>query len=389
MVAVRYVETTEAGQLRQPVFVRFRDDKRPEECTLPSDVAALLQDSARGDAPVAEDSTASQVPPTAAPASRSRAGGAAAVAEPSNTSKFPLSNLKKVFWPGKGYTKGDLVDYYRAIAPWLLPYLADRPLVLDRYPDGIEGKSFFQKNAPLGTPRWLPTVPIADVDTGRETDYFVAGDVDALVYLANSAAIPLHVWASRVETLDRPDWAILDLDPKGAPFSDVVAIALSLRRLFDELEISGFVKTSGSSGMHVLLPLGADYSFDVAKQLSLLIAHVVVAENPAIATVERVVERRRGKVYVDALQNGAGKLLVSPLCARPVPAASVSMPLRWNEVGPKLDPATWDLRSAPATHGKAREAAAAIPSSACSGKESTSPRWSQSSRIAHSPDSQG
>ena len=238
------------------------------------------------------------------------------------------------------------MDYYRGIAPWLLPYLADRPLVLDRYPDGIGGKSFFQKNAPHGTPEWLETVPIVDDDSGRETDYFICRDAEALVYLANLAAIPLHVWASRTVSLARPDWTILDLDPKGASFLDVVAIALALRRLFDDLEIEGFVKTSGASGIHVLLPLGAAYSFDVAKNLALLIATVIVAEHPEIATVERSIPARGGRVYIDALQNGAGKLLVSPFSARPVAAASVSMPLRWSEVDRKLDPAMFHLRNA-------------------------------------------
>jgi bifunctional non-homologous end joining protein LigD len=188
-------------------------------------------------------------------------------------------------------------------------------------------------------------VPIVD-DDGRETDYFVVRDVEALTYLANLAAIPLHVWASRVTSLARPDWTILDLDPKGASFQDVVAIAQALRRLFDELEVEGFVKTSGASGMHVLLPLGGAYSFDVAKNLALLIANVIAHEHPEIATVERVIEKRGGRVYVDALQNGAGKLLVSVYSARPVPAASVSMPLRWDEVDERLDPKAFHLKNA-------------------------------------------
>jgi bifunctional non-homologous end joining protein LigD len=325
VATVRYVEGTEAGQLRQPVFVRFRTDKAPEECVLSSALAASL--------PGWSDAALEPAPPKAKeerPAARRRP---------------TFSNLDKIFWPAQAWTKGDLIEYYRGIAPWLLPYLADRPVVLTRFPDGIEGKSFFQKNAPHGTPEWLETVPIVD-DDGRETDYFVVRDVEALTYLANLAAIPLHVWASRVTSLARPDWTILDLDPKGASFQDVVAIAQALRRLFDELEVEGFVKTSGASGMHVLLPLGGAYSFDVAKNLALLIANVIAHEHPEIATVERVIEKRGGRVYVDALQNGAGKLLVSVYSARPVPAASVSMPLRWDEVDERLDPKAFHLKNA-------------------------------------------
>ena len=142
-----------------------------------------------------------------------------------------LTNVKKVFWPDDGYTKGDLVEYYRAIAPWLLPYLRDRPLVMTRYPDGIAGKSFFQKDAPGFTPDWIRTERMWSEDTQREIDYFVCDDLPSLLYVINLGSIPLHLWASHVPTLERPDWCVLDLDPKGAPFEHVVEVALAARTL--------------------------------------------------------------------------------------------------------------------------------------------------------------
>ena len=148
---------------------------------------------------------------------------------------FELTNLKKIFWPDDGYTKGDLIDYYRAISPWLLPYLRNRPVVLTRYPDGIDGKSFFQKDAPGFAPDWIRTERIWSEDTQREIDYFVCDDEASLLYVVNLGTIPLHIWASRAPTLERPDWCVLDLDPKGAPFEHVVEVAQAARKLCERI----------------------------------------------------------------------------------------------------------------------------------------------------------
>ncbi len=315
---VRFKEWTEEGLLRQPVFLRFRDDKKPEECT--------RQGAIEGAAPeVADDPPAPKV-----------------VQAP----EVPLSNLKKVFWPAEQYTKGDLIEYYRAVAPWLLPYLKDRPLVLTRYPDGIEGKSFYQKDAPDFTPDWIRLVPIWSEDTQKTINYFVCDDVETLLYVANMASIPLHIWASRTEALERPDWCIMDLDPKSAPFSDVVTVALALHRLCDDLELEHFVKTSGSTGLHVLIPLGQQCTFDQSRTLGELLARVVVEQLPEISTVVRQVRSREGKVYVDYLQNRHGQLIVAPYSVRPLPGAPVSMPLEWKEVNRKLEIGAHAIRTA-------------------------------------------
>jgi len=319
---VRYLEMTDDCLLRHPVFVRLRDDKVPAECSFPG------REDGMGSDEDGHDFEADAV--EAVETARGATADAPGLRLP------PLSNPGKVFWPDEGYTKRDLYDYYRAVAPWLLPYLADRPLVLTRYPDGIEGKSFYQKNAPVSTPEWIRTVSVASESSEKEIDYFVCDDEASLLYLANLGSIPLHVWASRVGTLERPDWCILDLDPKGAPFTDVVEIARSVHRLCDDIGLPNHVKTSGSSGLHVLIPLGRAITYEQSRTLGELLARLVVEELPERATVTRSVDDREGKVYVDFLQNRRGQLLAAPYSVRPVPGALVSAPLRWREVNAKL-----------------------------------------------------
>jgi bifunctional non-homologous end joining protein LigD len=301
---VRYKEVTNEGLLRQPVFLRLRPDKPPGEC---AGVAAATTRA-----------------PAAAPA---------------------LKNVAKLFWPADGYTKGDLIEYYRSVSPWLLPYLRDRPLVLTRYPDGIAGKSFYQKDAPDLAPGRVRTVGVWSDASQRTIDYFVCDDVDALVYLANLGTIPLHLWPSRVAALDRPDWCILDLDPKGAPFAHVATLARAIKRMCDELGLPAFVKTSGASGLHVLVPLGGQCTFEQSRSLAHLVAWTLVREHPRLATIDRPLRDRGGKVYVDCLQNAHGQLLVAPLSVRPLPGAPVSTPLRWSEVAGSLDPRRFTIRT--------------------------------------------
>jgi bifunctional non-homologous end joining protein LigD len=311
---VRYTEVTSAGLLRQPVFVRLREDLAPMECMAPA---------GRGE------------PEAEAPA-RARAGnpkgGRGAGPE--------LSRLDKVFWPVEGYTKGDLLAYYEAAWPWLAPYLRDRPVVLTRYPDGIEGKHFYQKNAPEFTPAWARRESIDG------TDYFVCNELRTLLHVVNSGAIPLHVWSARVGSLGHPDWLVLDLDPKGAPFAHVVAVARHAHRLLRGLGAPHFAKTSGQDGLHVLLPLGARLSHEEARSLAEVLARVVCADLPEIATIARPLAARGGRVYVDYLQNGRGKLLAAPLSVRPRPGAPVSMPLGWAQVTGRLDPSRFTIRTA-------------------------------------------
>ncbi|MGD8727902.1 MAG: DNA ligase D, partial [Gemmatimonadales bacterium] len=313
---VRYKEWTREKLLRQPVFLRFRDDKSIGECTLTEPVESGNEDPIFPLARV-------------------------------ETPDLQFTNEDKVFWPDEGYTKGDLIGYYRAIAPWILPYLKDRPLVMTRFPDGIDGKSFFQKDAPDFAPGWLRTETVWSEQAERELRYFVCDTQEALLYVVNLATIPLHVWASRIGTLERPDWCILDLDPKEAPFIHVVTVAKAIKSLCDDIGLPCVVKSSGSSGLHVLLPLGRQCTHEQSRTLGELLARVTVAELSEIATIARVPSRREGKVYVDYLQNGHGKLLVAPYGVRPITGAPVSMPLRWREVTSKLDIRRFTIKNAP------------------------------------------
>ncbi|HEV7671779.1 MAG TPA: DNA ligase D [Thermoanaerobaculia bacterium] len=328
-VEVRFKEWTNDGHLRHPVFLRLRDDKPVEECvrqgasTPPGNNEDGESDGAEPPAPL---------PPTA------------------SKRKLVFTSREKVFWPEEGYTKGDLIDFYQAIAPAILPYLAERPLVLDRYPDGIEGKSFYQKDASRFLPEWIRTVAIRS-ESGeqgpREINYILCDDADTLAFLANLGVIPLHVWASRADALDRPDWTILDLDPKGAPFANVIEIARFLGDFCRDIGWTPFLKTSGGSGLHILLPLGRQCAFEQARQLAEVIARHAAHALPKIATIERNLAARRGRVYIDFLQNGRGKLIAAPFSARPRPGATVSTPLRWEELKSTLHPSKFTIRSVP------------------------------------------
>jgi bifunctional non-homologous end joining protein LigD len=315
---VRFTEWTHEGGVRHPAFLGLRDDKRPDDCRREEAVAS------------AAPADVADAPP------------------PASDRAVTLTNPEKIFWPAEGYTKSDLVAYYERTAPWLLPYLRERPLVLARYPDGITGKSFFQKDAPEWAPEWIRRARIHASGVGRDIDYFVVDDVESLRYVANTGTIPLHLWASRVGTLERPDWLVLDLDPKGAPFTDVVKVALALRAILERLELASYPKTSGATGLHVLLPLGGRYSYEETRTFARLLATLAVEAVPAISTIVRVVQARGGKVYVDFGQNGPGQTIVAPLSLRPLPGAPVSCPLRWSEVTPRLDARRFTLRTMPA-----------------------------------------
>jgi bifunctional non-homologous end joining protein LigD len=315
---VRYHLLTEQGLLRQSAFLRLRSDKRPKECVLPHP-----RKEGSSELPLSE----------IAPSPKPRT--------------LKLSHVEKVFFPQLGYTKRDLIDYYRTIAPFLLPYLRNRPLVLTRYPDGLTGKSFYQKDAPRFTPDWVRTERIYSEHAAREIDYFVCDDLDTLLYLVNSGTIPLHVWASRVGTLERPDWCIVDLDPKGAPLSHVLEVARALLALCRAIELPCHPKTSGQSGLHLLIPLGRFFTYEQSRTFGQLLCRVVEEKLPSIATTTRALDARGGKVYLDYLQNRHGQLLVAPYSVRPTPEATVSTPLTSREVRARLDPKRFTIASVP------------------------------------------
>ena len=287
---VRYKEWTAGGNLRHPVFLGLLPDD-PSETT--------------------------EGPPLPTVNKRRK---------PTRPTKIQFSNREKIFWPQSGTTKGEMIDYYEAVAKFMLPYLADRPLVLDRYPDGILGKSFYQKNAPEHAPTWIPTLEVWSGDPPRAIEYFVCNDSQTLLYLANLGAIPFHLWASRVGELDRPDWCIVDLDPKDAPFSNVITLALATRDLCREIDLPCYVKTSGSTGLHILIPLGGTCDYTQSRLLAELISRVVNSRWPKISTLARSLTARGGPRLSRLPAEPSGS---TPRC--PLFAASSS----WS---PRIDP---------------------------------------------------
>jgi bifunctional non-homologous end joining protein LigD len=371
---VRFTDWTEDGGLRHPTFIGLRDDKKPLECRREEPEAMPEAELAADPEPLpAPRRSKAPEPVPADRATRSTRsgrrnqagvgglGGGAASAPPQSEQEVPVApaparlqptNVNKIFWPGEALTKGHLIAYYERVAPLMLPYLRDRPLVLTRFPDGITGKSFYQKDAPDFAPAWVRTERIYSRDTERDIAYLVVDDVEMLRYVANSGAIPIHLWASRIPSLERPDWLVLDLDPKGAPFTDVVRVALALRGILDRLELPSYVKTSGATGLHILLPLGARYTYEQCRTFARLLAVMGVEAEPGISTVARPLRARGGKVYIDFGQNGHGQTIVAPYSLRPLPGAPASCPLEWREVTPRLDPARFTLKTLPARFDK-------------------------------------
>lgn len=354
VVQVRYREWGQDSSLRFPVFVRMRPDKQPRDCGMPlrhtgqvrpdgdgeSDEAAQFDEEAAGDAiPVArstDDDTA--------PVPREPTDAALEIDAP--VRELRLTRLHKVFWKDDNITKGDLIEYYRAVAPHILPYLADRPTVLTRYPDGIDGEMFYQKDMPHWVPPWLRTTALWSEHSQREVHYVLIDDADGLAFVANLGSIPIHAWASRIANLEKPDWTIVDLDPKNAPREHVVPLALAIHELCEAAGLPNYVKTSGQTGLHVLIPLGCQCTFDQARTLAYLIGALVEKQHPDMATTHRNPAARGGRVYLDWGQNAHGQLLVAPYSVRPIPGAPVSMPVTWDEVTPALDARQFTLRNA-------------------------------------------
>ena len=244
-----------------------------------------------------------------------------------------VSNLDKVFWEDEGYTKGHLINYYVQVFPYLLPHLAERPLVVTRYPSGASGKWFYQKNAPESTPEWVNTYPLYSSHSDRYLNFVICDNLATMVWLANQACIELHPWMSRVGSLDRPDFVVFDLDPsEGATYQDVRDVAEVVKEVLHFLKLRIFLKTSGATGLHVLVPVINTYTYDALRDFVRRIAETVVSLIPDKATVVRKVKDRQGKVYVDYLQNIQGKTVCSTYSVRPRPGAPVSTPITWEEM---------------------------------------------------------
>ena len=304
---VEFAEWTHDGHLRAPSFQGLRDDK------------------------------------PAADVHRERPAAA-------QEGKVKLSNLEKLFWEDEGITKGDLLDYYRAVAGVLVPHLRDRPFTMRRYPDGAYGKAFFQKDAPKGMPDWIPRFHV-QVSTRerppkkRWIDAPIVNDEDALLWMVNMGCIDMNAWYSRVDRPERPDFVLFDLDPSpDVGFGEVVQVALLVRQALDALGLASFPKTSSADGMHVLVPVERRYPYTQTRELCEIVAGALARTHRGLVTTEWAKSKRRG-VLIDANQNGEGKTIASVYSVRPRPGAPVSTPLRWEEVDESLDATAFTMEA--------------------------------------------
>ena len=319
VVEIEFAEWTREGRLRAPVYVGFRDDKPAEDVVVERiSVPAEIRRGAR---------------------------------------VLRLSNLEKPFWPDEGITKGDLLAFYRDISPVLVPHLRHRPFTMKRYPDGWQGKHFFQKDAPSHMPEWIPRAPFpASTRDGelRTIDYALVNDDLALLWMVNMGCIDLNAWTSRVDKPDRPDWVIFDLDPsEDVGFPEVVEVALLVKQTLDLVGLESFPKTSGSRGIHVLVPIARRHGYDETRSFAAIVAGALARTHPGLVTTEWTKQKRRG-VLVDANQNGPGKTTASVYSVRPRAGAPVSTPLAWEEVREDLDPTVFtfdEVRSRIARRG--------------------------------------
>ncbi|MFY0564702.1 DNA ligase D [Archangium lansingense] len=333
---VAFTEWTDDGRLRHPSFQGLRTDKRPEEC-------------------VRETPRSTPVRATRGPHRRTgtkvrqgkRAAGRTAVARKQTTrasrpvAPVVLTHAERVLFPEKGLTKADVFAYFRDVAPFMVPALEGRPLTLQQWPRGVDEPGFFRQGV-QGTPDWLTTVCIHH--EARSLPHVVVDRPESLLWLANQSALTLHVWSSRVEHLEAPDWVVFDFDPGPAgTFDDLIQLATSLRRYLEGLELTSVPKTSGKRGLHVLVPIAPGHTYEQARAFAHKAFEALAVEHPELATTEHSKVRRQGRLYLDAGQNAWGKTVVAPYSLRALPHAPVSTPLAWSEVTPRLDPKRFTL----------------------------------------------
>lgn len=256
-----------------------------------------------------------------------------------------FTNLKKIYWEELGYTKQDLIEYYDKISSYILPYLKDRPENLRRNPNGYKEPGFFHKDMSDSLPEWIETVKIYSESNDEHLNYMICQNKASLLYMANLGCIELNPWLSRKQSLDKPDYIVIDLDPQDVPFEEVIRVALAVKTVLDKGKIEGYPKTSGSRGIHIYIPLGAKYDYDQAKQFAELIASLTHELTPDITSLERSPAKRRNKIYLDFLQNRTGQTLAAPYCVRPRIGATVSTPLLWEEIKPGLSPSQFDMKN--------------------------------------------
>ncbi|MFL5788521.1 MAG: DNA ligase D [Flavisolibacter sp.] len=312
---VKYTELTKEGLMRHASFQGLREDKSAFE----------LNDEKEEDTDKIVAETETEASNTLVDASQSQA----VVAIDGHDLKF--SNLNKLYWPKEKISKGDMLNYYYSISEYMMPYMIDRPQSLNRFPNGIEGESFYHKNMGGKVDKWVKTFKRISESAGPK-DFLICTNTASLLYLANLGCIEMNPWHSRTQSPLYPDWSVIDLDPGNISFEKVIETAQVVKKVLDSLEIPSYPKTSGSTGIHIYIPLGAKYNYEQSKQLAELIANMVHEELPTFTSLIRSPEKRKDKIYIDYLQNRPIQTICAPYSLRPKKGATASAPLHWDEV---------------------------------------------------------
>ncbi len=324
---VKYTEWTRDKQLRHPVFMGLRIDKKPDEVKAEKTQAMETK--------VIEKKK--RVPAVAKKGEKLIKVG---------KKEVKLTNQDKIYFPKDKITKGDVVKYYQSVYEYIIPYLKDRPESLKRNPNGIDDKGFFHKDAGEGAPEWVKSIPLYSESANKDIDYILCNDQATLMYLNNLGCIELNPWNSRVKKLDYPDYMIIDIDPSDKnTFEQVIQTALVVKKVLDKAGAVSYCKTSGATGLHVYIPMGAKYTYDQVKDFGHLVAMLVQEQIPEFTTLERPLSKRKNRIYIDFLQNRRGQTLASAYSLRPKEGATVSTPLEWKEVKKGLKPSNFTIHN--------------------------------------------
>lgn len=329
---VKFSEWTNDKHLRHPVYLGLRIDKKPNEVFVPSNIKADVTPETK----LKEDTMKEK------PTQKTENDYDLKIGK----TTLHLTNQNKIYFPDDGITKGEIVQYYNEVADLILPYLKDRPQSMNRFPNGIGGSSFYQKDVDVDkVPTWLKTEKVFSESNEEYLNYLICNDKATLLYMANLGCIEMNPWNSTIKHIENPDWLVIDIDPEKDNFEEVVKTALTVKEVLDELETECYCKTSGATGLHVYIPLGAQYDYDSIKILGELLATEIQSRLPKTTSLERSIKKRKHKIYIDYLQNRRGQTLAAPYSVRPKPGATVSTPLEWSEVNLQLHPSQFTIKN--------------------------------------------
>ncbi|MBC8984834.1 DNA ligase D [Pedobacter sp. N36a] len=339
---VSFAEMTAAGLMRHPSFEGMRSDKDPKEIFLEEiiDTDKVIHENTMEAAKKNIGKKTSKEKSENGSKGSRKGAGKTILLDPEeetqvkkiNGHSLKFTNLSKVYWPVEKVTKRDMINYYHQIAPFILPYLLDRPQSLNRYPDGITGGSFYQKDVTGKVPEWIKTYLYHAEGNDTDKHFLVGEDEATLLYMASLGCIELHPWSSTIQKPDHPTWCIIDLDPGKNSFEQVIEAAQVTRAVLDGMGVPSYCKTSGSTGLHIYIPMANRYTYEQSKEFARIIVTLVNQELPKFTSLERVVANRKGKMYLDFLQNRPQATIAAPYSLRPKPGATVSMPLHWDEL---------------------------------------------------------